>query len=68
MDDIAAALRVAVLLGMLYFLWLHWFMAHRGLAIGVGRAVLTVMALAAGTVLVNLAAVPLLRQVMPGLR
>ncbi len=63
----AAALRVTLLLGMLYFLWLHWFMACRGLAIGAGKAMLTVMALAVGTTLVNLAALPLLRQVMPGL-
>ena len=43
-------------------------MACRGLAIGAGKAALTVMALAAGTALVYFAAQPLLPQVTPDLR
>ncbi len=62
------AVRAGLLLIMAYFLWLQWFMARSGLAIGGVKAALTVMALAVGSSMVGLALQPLAQQVMPGLR
>ena len=59
-----AAGRAAMLLLAGYFLWLQWFMAWKGLAIGRFKAVLTVLALTAGSSLLAVALQPLLAQVM----
>ncbi len=59
-----AADRAAMLLLAGYFLWLQWFMAWKGLAIGRFKAVLTVLALTAGSSLLATALQPLLSQVM----
>ncbi len=59
-----AAGRAAMLLLAGYFLWLQWFMAWKGLAIGRFKAVLTVLALTAGSSLLAAGLQPLLAQVM----
>ena len=55
--------RAAMLLLAGYFLWLQWFMAWKGLAIGRFKAVLTVLALTAGSSLLAAGLQPLLAQV-----
>ena len=57
--------RAAMLLLAGYFLWLQWFMAWKGLAIGRFKAVLTVLALTAGSSLLAAGLQPLLAQVQP---
>lgn len=59
-----AAGRAAMLLLAGYFLWLQWFMAWKGLAIGRFKAVLTVLALTAGSSLLAAGLQPLLMEVM----
>ncbi len=56
--------RAAMLLLAGYFLWLQWFMAWKGLAIGRFKAVLTVLALTAGSSLLAAGLQPLLAQVL----
>ena len=58
-----AANGAAVLLLAGYFLWLQWFMAWKGLAISRFKAVLTVLALTAGSSLLAAGLQPLLAQV-----
>ena len=60
-----AAVQAAMLLVTAYFLWLQWFLARRGLAIGGFKAALTVLAIVVGSSLLFMAAQPLLLQVMP---
>ena len=60
-----AAVQAGALLLTGYFLWLQWFMARRGLAIGGFKAALTVAALAVGSSLLFVAVQPLLPQLMP---
>ena len=62
----AAAARVIVLLLGAYLLWLQWFMAWKGLAIGRFQAALTVLALMAGSTLIGAMMQPLLPLVMAG--
>ncbi len=63
-----AAVQAVMLLVMVYFLWLQWFMARRGLAIGGFKAALTVLAIVAGSSLLGMALQPLLLEVMPEVR
>ena len=62
----AVAYRVIVLLLGAYMLWLQWFMAWKGLAIGRLKAALTVLALMAGSTLIGVVMQPLLPLVMEG--